>query len=154
MTNVHVLPQEKEWAVKKEGAKRASKKFSRKDQATRYAQSLAKKESASAYIHDTDGAISEVKGSGQKRVPASKSRMETQRRIHVMKKGDDWAVQTEGADRPIKRLDTKYEAIRLAHSVADRRKAAMVVHDNKNRISHIDIPPHYRSPLSAMLHLR
>lgn len=154
MEHQHVLPQGKDWIVKREGASRASRRFARKDQAVRYAQRLATRAGTQAYIHQSDGTIEATKGPGQAWVPAKESKVETQRRIHVVRDGEAWAVKTEGAKQAMKRFDTKYRAVRYGHEVADKRNAAWVVHDKQNRITHIDIPPHYRSPLSALLHLR
>jgi len=53
----HVVPNEKGWAVKREGNKRVTAVYKYQDQAIRKAKRLAKKYKADVIIHRTDGTI-------------------------------------------------------------------------------------------------
>lgn len=55
----HVVPSKKSggWAVKKAGSSRASKAFSKKNDAVKYGRQLSRKEKAELYIHKKDGSI-------------------------------------------------------------------------------------------------
>lgn len=153
MTNQHVLPRGKDWAVKKEGAKRASRVVPLKEQAVRYATQLAQKgpNSSQVVLHRKDGTIQAMKGAGK----TTTSQLGSQHRVHVLNAGKGvWAVKSANAQKPAKSFTSKYDAIRFAHAMADRKETAMVVHNEDNTIEHVDIPPHFRSPLSDMLHLR
>ena len=55
--NVHVIPQEKGWVVKSEGAKRADKAFSRKADAISRAKSIAERNKRNVIVHRKDGKI-------------------------------------------------------------------------------------------------
>lgn len=54
---LHVVPREKGWAVKREGAERASKLTSTKKEAEKYAKDIAKEENGEVVIHGTDNKI-------------------------------------------------------------------------------------------------
>ena len=53
----HVVPRNVGWAVKKEGASRASKNFTTQADAVKFAKQLAQKEKAELYVHRRDGTI-------------------------------------------------------------------------------------------------
>lgn len=56
----HVLPSEDgKWAVKKDGASKASRLFFDKDEAISWGQSLARSQSTELYIHSKNGRIAE-----------------------------------------------------------------------------------------------
>lgn len=56
----HVVPRDNDgWAVRKEGASRASKIFTTQADAVKYARELAQKEKAELYVHRRDGTIRE-----------------------------------------------------------------------------------------------
>ncbi|MCX5954757.1 MAG: DUF2188 domain-containing protein [Cyanobacteria bacterium] len=55
--STHVVPRNVGWAVKKEGASRASKNFTTQADAVKFAKELAQKEKAELYVHRRDGTI-------------------------------------------------------------------------------------------------
>ena len=55
--DTHVVPRNVGWAVKKEGASRASKNFTTQADAVKFAKQLAQKEKAELYVHRRDGTI-------------------------------------------------------------------------------------------------
>lgn len=55
----HVVPRDSGWAVKKEGASRASKVFDTQDDAIKYAREQARKDKSELYVHKRDGTIRE-----------------------------------------------------------------------------------------------
>lgn len=57
--STHVVPRNVGWAVKKEGASRASKNFTTQADAVKFAKQLAQKEKAELYVHRRDGTIYE-----------------------------------------------------------------------------------------------
>jgi uncharacterized protein YdaT len=57
--NYHVVPKDNGWAVKKEGAKRASGVYDTKAEAVKGGQELAKNNDGSLRIHTKDGKIQE-----------------------------------------------------------------------------------------------
>lgn len=59
LSSQHVLPSDGQWAVKKAGSSRASKKFISKNDAVSYAKSVAKNQCSELFIHRRDGRISE-----------------------------------------------------------------------------------------------
>lgn len=65
----HVVPSSTGWAVKKSGAKRASRTFSEKDKAVAYAKKLSKLESTELYIHGRNGMIQDKSSYGSDPYP-------------------------------------------------------------------------------------
>lgn len=65
----HVVPRDDGWAVKKEGASRASKNFTTQADAVKYAKEKAQKEKAELYVHRRDGTICERKSYGNDPFP-------------------------------------------------------------------------------------
>lgn len=59
-TIYHVLPQDDEWAVKKEKADRASYKFGTKKEAVDKARALAKDPNTTVVVHRKDGTIEDT----------------------------------------------------------------------------------------------
>ena len=53
----HVVPRDHGWAVKKEGASRASRNFTTQADAVKFAMEQAQKEKAELYVHRRDGTI-------------------------------------------------------------------------------------------------
>lgn len=149
----HVLPRHEGWAVKREGSKRASRVLPDKRQALAYARNVARNEDSGVFIHRLDGTVqgssSDPRGSKMPR-----KTLQTKERVHVTPDDGGWAVRSEHRKQAARRFDSKYAAVRYAHRLADKHKSAMVVHAADGKIDHIDIPPHYRSPLSAVMHAR
>ncbi|CAN5684227.1 DUF2188 domain-containing protein [soil metagenome] len=56
----HILPHDRGWAVKAEGAGQATKVFSRKEDAVARARDIARNQEANIVIHAADGKISDV----------------------------------------------------------------------------------------------
>ena len=65
----HVVPRDNGWAVRKEGASRASKIFTTQADAVKYARELAQKEKAELYVHRRDGTIRERSSYGNDPFP-------------------------------------------------------------------------------------
>jgi len=57
--NVHIVPHEEGWAVKREGGERASSVHSTKTEATEAGRKTAKAEKVELVIHNKDGKISD-----------------------------------------------------------------------------------------------
>lgn len=57
--NTHVVPREDGWAVRKEGATRASKTFDTQADAIEYARQQAKNSKSELFVHGRDGTIRE-----------------------------------------------------------------------------------------------
>lgn len=153
--NEHILPRNNGWAVKREGSKRASKIFPKKDQAVAFAKKKSIRNESSVFVHKMDGTIQEVTKplmSTNKKIP--KSKVDTKRQVHVVPKDDGWAVKNEHRKQVAKTFESKYKAVRYAHNMADNNNAIMVIHRSNGEINHIDIPPHYQSMASDILHLR
>lgn len=55
--NQHVVPKDGEWAVRRDGASRASKVFNTQSEAIKFARNQAMKHSGELYIHNADGSI-------------------------------------------------------------------------------------------------
>lgn len=53
----HVVPHEKGWAVKRIGAKKATKVFDKQSSANKHAKKIADNNKASVYVHGEDGKI-------------------------------------------------------------------------------------------------
>lgn len=126
--------------------------FDRKNSAVNYAKGMIDEDDF-IFIHQADGTMQEVL-SAKGPVPTKDGSLRTQPSIHVVPDTDGWAVQSQNNKRPAKHFKSKYGAVRFAHDMADKQGAAMIVHKKNGAISHIDIPPHFKSPLSALLHLR
>jgi len=56
-SRVHVISRDKGWAVKKEGASRATKIYKGKDTAVKKATKSAKKKGGDVVVHKRDGSI-------------------------------------------------------------------------------------------------
>ncbi len=54
---IHVIPQNKKWAIKKEGSARASKISSNKETAISQARKMAKQDHKDVVVHRKDGTI-------------------------------------------------------------------------------------------------
>lgn len=57
MPNQHVIPNNGEWQVKREGSDRATKNFTTQQQAINYARDIARKQQSELVIHGRDGRI-------------------------------------------------------------------------------------------------
>jgi uncharacterized protein YdaT len=147
---LHVLPRDNGWAIKREGNSRASRIFDTKRGAVAKAKNMAAHDGY-VYVHNKDGAIQRVENGSMVDIPSGTM---SSQRIHVLPLEGDWAVKSEKTQKPSRVFNTKYSAIRYAHQMADRNNAAMVVHKDNGAINHVDIPPHFTSPVSALLHLR
>lgn len=147
MANYHILPRPQGWAVKKEGAKIANKILARQDDAIKYGSKLGDY----VFVHNKEGLIKTV--TKRKSVIPSR-KIKSKERIHVIPYKKRWAVKTEKKSRITRIFDSKYQAIRVAHEVANNRGATMVIHKANGEINHIDIPPHYQSPIADLIHMR
>ena len=68
----HVVPRHGGWAVRKQGAVKATKVFSTQDEAIQFARNVAKKQSGELFIHKADGTIRERKSYCQPAPPQGK----------------------------------------------------------------------------------
>ena len=148
MTKIHILPRKKGWAVKKEGTERASRVFTSKRTAIAWANNHA--DDAYIFVHDITGKIQRLEGRSYSEIPEDSMKG---RRVHVVPSDSDWAVKKANAQKPSKVFGSKYGAIRYAHQMADRNNSTMIVHTSTGEIDHVDIPPHFTSPASALLHI-
>lgn len=151
---LHILPREGGWAIKRENTKRAIRVLPTKELAVEHSKRISKGETV-LFVHDTDGKIK--KGFVPRKYKSISvdelSKLSTNR-IHVVPREDDWAVKRENRKQPSKTFSKKYQAIRHAHEQADRNGVSMVIHNKDGTIHHIDLPPHYQSPVADLLHLR
>lgn len=67
--NAHVVPRQEGWAVKKEGASRASKTFDKQSDAVKYARQQAKTNKSELFVHRRDGTIRERSSYGTDPMP-------------------------------------------------------------------------------------
>ena len=67
--NVHVVPQDNNWAVKKENSQRASAVYSTQKEAIDRARELAKNENSELLIHGRNGQIREKNSYGNDDFP-------------------------------------------------------------------------------------
>jgi hypothetical protein len=58
--------------------------------------------------------------------------------VHVVPKGDGWAVKREGSDRASKVTETQREAIQAGRQTARREGAELVIHGQNGRIREKD----------------
>lgn len=67
----HVVPSSKPggWAVKKAGSIRATKSFSQKEEAVKFARELSRREMTELYIHKKDGTVQERNSYGKDPFP-------------------------------------------------------------------------------------
>jgi hypothetical protein len=83
--NTHVISSGDGWAVRKEGAERASRLFDSRGEAIKHAKSAAKKSQADVFVHARDGTIKDrvsfksdtvigTKMKGSSRTSASRSK--------------------------------------------------------------------------------
>jgi hypothetical protein len=62
----------------------------------------------------------------------------TKKGVHVVPKGDGWAVKREGSDRASKVTETQREAIQAGRQTARREGAELVIHGQNGRIREKD----------------
>lgn len=67
--NPHVVPRQDGWAVKREGASRASKTFQTQADAIKYAREQAKSSKSELFVHGRDGTIRERSSYGNDPMP-------------------------------------------------------------------------------------
>jgi len=72
--NAHVVPREDGWAVKREGASRASKTFSTQADAIKYGREQAKSSKGELFIHKRDGTIRDRSSYGNDPMPPKDKR--------------------------------------------------------------------------------
>ncbi len=72
--NQHVVPHGKEWAVKGEGNKRATRVTKTKKEAIQRAKEIAKKRKSEVVIHNKDGTISNKNSYGNDPCPPKDKR--------------------------------------------------------------------------------
>jgi hypothetical protein len=58
--------------------------------------------------------------------------------IHILPHHDGWAVQREGAHRPVRVFDLKPQAERLARRLARKAKVELFIHDHHGHIINRD----------------
>lgn len=58
----------------------------------------------------------------------------TRKNIHVVPRGDEWAVRREGASRASKVIATQREATEAARETARRENVELIVHGEDGRI--------------------
>lgn len=59
--NQHVLPKGNEWVVKRADSERASQVFDTQQEATSYAESIARSQGTAVFVHGIDGRIRDVR---------------------------------------------------------------------------------------------
>jgi hypothetical protein len=62
----------------------------------------------------------------------------TKKGVHVVPKGDGWAVKREGSGRASKVTETQREAIQAGRQTARREGAELVIHGQNGRIREKD----------------
>lgn len=72
--NTHVVPRQDGWAVKREGASRASKTFQTQSDAIKYAREQAKAAKSELFVHGRDGTIREKSSYGNDPMPPKDKR--------------------------------------------------------------------------------
>jgi len=72
--NSHVVPRDDGWAVKKEGASRASKTFEKQADAIKYAREHARNDKSELFVHRQDGTIRERSSYGNDPCPPKDER--------------------------------------------------------------------------------
>jgi hypothetical protein len=60
--------------------------------------------------------------------------MADKRRVHVTPKGDNWAVQREGAKKASGVHDTKKEAVDQGRNLAKQDKGQLLIHGKDGKI--------------------
>jgi hypothetical protein len=53
---------------------------------------------------------------------------------HVVKRGPNWAVRKEGADRDTRRFDTQVEAIAAGREIAENQGGELFIHGRDGKI--------------------
>lgn len=74
MPNQHVIPNNGEWQVKREGSGRATKNFTTQQQAINYARDIARKQQSELVIHGRDGRIRDKDSYGNDPCPPKDKR--------------------------------------------------------------------------------
>ena len=153
--NQHVLPRKDGWAVKAEGASRATAVLKTKQSAIARAKEIARNHKSKVIVHKGDGRIQDAVRPQTSASPAyiAEHQLSSERALHVLPHKDGWAVQSEGASRPDKVFSSKYLAVQEAHRRAHKLDATMIVHRKDGSFKHIDHPPHYMGPMSTMMRL-
>lgn len=64
--------------------------------------------------------------------------MSKRRSIHVVPRGDRWAVQSAGSERAYRLTDTKAKATEIGREVARRQEAELVIHGRDGKIQDAD----------------
>jgi diacylglycerol kinase family enzyme len=65
--NQHVVPRDGEWAVRREGSSRDTKRFETQDEAIREARRIARNQGLELLVHGRDGRIRERRSYGDDR---------------------------------------------------------------------------------------
>lgn len=53
---------------------------------------------------------------------------------HVVRRGSEWAVLKEGADRDTRKFDTQTDAIKAAREIAINQGSEMIIHGRDGKI--------------------
>jgi protein-tyrosine-phosphatase len=61
--------------------------------------------------------------------------MSRRKNIHVVPHGDEWAVKSEGTEKPLKVTKTKKEAVEIAREKAKKRSSELIIHKKDGKIS-------------------
>lgn len=55
--------------------------------------------------------------------------------VHVVPRGNDWAVKTEGTHRAHRVFERKADAVQIAHDQAKRNHVELVIHNRNGEIA-------------------
>ena len=53
---------------------------------------------------------------------------------HIVKRGSEWAIRKENADRDTRKFDTQAEAIKAGREIASNQKAELFIHGRDGKI--------------------
>jgi hypothetical protein len=158
----HVVPREDGWAVKVADGERASRVFESREEAIEYAKELAKKHNVCMVVHDEKAKFKDFvcnpelsqdlemekeecapagyHEESEMCIPAKFDNKLTVLDQHVIKKGNEWAVVTEG-ENVAKTFPNKGSAMAYAYETATKSDSCMLVHYEDGRFRSIACPP-------------
>lgn len=53
---------------------------------------------------------------------------------HIVKRGNDWAVRKEGAERDTRLFNTQVEAIKAGKKIAENQRSELFIHGRDGKI--------------------
>jgi len=159
----HVVPREDGWAVKVADGEKATKLFEDREDAIEFAKELAKKHNVCMVIHDENAKFEEFdcnpelsaepEMEKEECAPAGYHEEESEMCIpkkynerlsvndqHVIKKGNEWAVVTEG-ENVAKTFPNKAYAMAYAYQTAAKNDSCMLTHYEDGDFKSIVCPP-------------